>query len=106
MKENMGKWVDIVINTYFSRGNDGYVNIWINGKNKCEYKGPIFSTKRISHYPGPRHRRGIYVGNAKYWDKNYPNISRPTFIAYYDEFRVGRNREVVDIRIIEKKGTG
>jgi hypothetical protein len=44
------------------------------------------------------------VGNTEYWDKNFPNISRPTFIAYYDEFRVGRNRDEVDIRIIEKKG--
>ena len=104
MKDVMSKWTDIVYNTNFSTENDGYINIWINGIKRCEYRGPIFTVKDFSMYPGPVHRRGIYVSPTTHWDKNYPNIPKPTFIVYYDEFRVSRNREEVDIRIIEKKG--
>ena len=104
MKDVMGKWTDIVYNTNFSTENDGYINIWINGIKRCEYRGPIFTVKDFSMYPGPVHRRGIYVSYTEDWDYNYPEKDKPIFIAYYDEFRVGRNREEVDIRIIEKKG--
>ena len=41
-----------------------------------------------------------YVSYTGDWDYNYPEKDKPTFIAYYDEFRVGRNREEVDIKII------
>ena len=59
MKDVMGKWTDIVYNTNFSTENDGYINIWINGIKRCEYRGPIFTIKDFSMNPGPLHRRGI-----------------------------------------------
>ena len=104
MKENRNKWVDIIINTNFSDKDDGYLNIWINDVKRCEYKGRITVTRDFSKFPGPNHRRGIYVSSTKKWDKYLSSKKKPTFIAYYDEFRVGKSREEVDIRIIEKNG--
>ena len=104
MTENKNKWVDIIINTNFSDKDDGYLNIWINDVKRCEYKGKITVTKDFSKYSGPNHRRGIYVSSTKKWDTNHTSQTKPTFVAYYDEFRVGKSREEVDIRIIEKNG--
>ena len=59
--------------------------------------------KDLSLYPGPSHRRGIFVSHTKRWDKNFPNRKKPNFIVYYDEFRVGSSREEVDLRLIERK---
>ena len=105
LSENKGKWVDIVLNTNFSDKEDGYLNIWINDKKKCEYNGRIVIKKDFSMYPGPNHRRGIFVSNTKRWDGTYinPAKKKPTLIVYYDEFRVGKSREEVDIRILENK---
>ena len=102
MNKIKNKWIDIIINTNFSDKDDGYVNIWINDVKRCEYKGRITVKKDFSMYPGPNHRRGIYVSDTRKWDKNYLSKKKPTFIAYYDEFRVGKTREEVDIRFIEK----
>lgn len=104
LEKNIGKWVDIVLNTNFSDKKSGYLNIWINGKKKCEYRGPIIVEKDLSMYPGPNHRRGIFVSYTKRWDKNFPNQLKPTFVAYYDEFRIGQSRADVDIRLIEASG--
>jgi hypothetical protein len=108
MEENKGKWVDIVINTNFGSNDDGYVNVWINGEKRCEYQGvlqdyvPRFpghnqtAISGESEYPGPSHRRGIFINKNKMTTKTHP-----TLIAYYDEFRVGKSRKEVDIRMIE-----
>jgi hypothetical protein len=97
MEENQGKWVDIVINTNFGTDEDGYVNIWINGNKRCEYRGVIQDyIPSNALYPGPSHRRGVFINNSKMTSKTLP-----TLIAYYDEFRIGKSRKEVDIRMIE-----
>ena len=108
MEENKGKWVDIVINTNFGSNDDGYVNIWIDGEKRCEYQGvlqdyvPRFpghnqtAISGESEYPGPSHKRGIFINKNRMTKKTHP-----TLIAYYDEFRVGKSRKEVDIRMIE-----
>lgn len=101
-----GRWTDIVINTNFGTGDDGYLKVWIDGEQRCDYAGPITFITDTSLYPGPNFRRGIYVSSTKRWDNVRPNISRPTLIAFYDEFRVGRSRAEVDIGMIEQRGGG
>ncbi|PJI91275.1 polysaccharide lyase-like protein [Yoonia maricola] len=99
-----GRWTDIVINTNFSMGNDGYLRVWINGIQRCNYSGPITVITDTSLYPGPNFRRGIYGSFTSRWDRLQPTTPKPTMIAYYDEFRVGRSRQDVDIRLIEQAG--
>ncbi len=100
-----GRWTDIVINTNFSTGDDGYLRVWINGDQRCDYSGPISAITDTSLYPGPNVRRGIYGSSTTRWDRVQPNIPKPTMVAFYDEFRVGRSRQDVDIRLIEQAGS-
>ena len=108
MASEKGKWVDIVINTNFGTDANGYLNVWINGKPRCAYKGiitvtPLGKIGNGSRFKGPQHRHGIYAAALKYWYKNHPNKPVPTWVAYYDEFREGKSRDEVDIRLIEAR---
>ena len=99
-----GRWTDFVVNTNFSTQSDGYLRIWVNGNLKCDYKGPLVATTSTRLYPGPNHRRGIFVSFTKRWDKLKGKAPKPTMVAYYDEFLVGRSREDVDTRLRAKSG--
>lgn len=99
-----GRWTDIVINTNFSTGEDGFLRIWINGEQRCNYSGPITVITDTSLYPGPNVRRGIYGSFTRRWDAVQPNQPKPTLVVFYDEFRIGRSRDDVDIRLIEQRG--
>ena len=107
MEANQGRWVDIVMQTNWGTDSNGYLNIWINGLQKCNYKGQILANWK-SHYPKTgyswgnhlTHRHGVYVSSTKRFRKNFPNSKLPTFIAYYDEFRQGTSRKDVDISYI------
>src|SRR6056297_3859374 len=101
MRSAKTQWQDIVLNTNFSTSDNGYLNVWVNGRQVCAYRGRIVATKDTSMYPGPNHRRGIYVSGHRRWDNARPGQPLPTFIAYYDEFRVGKSRAEVDVRMIE-----
>lgn len=98
MEANRGRWVDIVVNTNFSTGSDGYLRIWINGQQRCDYRGPMVVNTSRSLYPGPNHRRGIFVSYTRRWERERPGQPYPTQIVFYDEFLVGRNRAEVDTR--------
>lgn len=99
-----GQWTDIVMNTNFSTGDDGYLRIWVNGQQRCDYTGPITVNTDTSLYPGPNVRRGIYGSFTSRWDRVRPNQPKPTLVAFYDEFRFGQSRDAVDIRLIEQRG--
>jgi len=108
IEQHKGKWVDIVINTNWGTDKNGFLNVWINDEQKCNYKGQILANWSNS-YPKKgngwgkhlTHRHGIFVASTKNWRKknSYPF---PTFVVYYDEFRQGYSRKDVDIRYIEK----
>lgn len=93
-----GRWIDIVVNTNFGTDENGYLRIWIDGDLRCNYRGRIVASKQID-FGGASHRRGIY------WSDTRSAIgTKPTMVVYYDEFRVAKTREQVDIRLIEAYG--
>lgn len=111
--QSQNEWVDIVINTNFAADNTGYLNIWINGEQKCAYRGQITVTPvdNFRSYGvvnnGPIFKRGYWSGHRGFpqrWMENYPDQEIPTFVIYYDEWRQGSSREEVDIRMIEARG--
>lgn len=108
IKESEGDWIDIVINTNFGSVDDGYLNIWINDELRCEYKGQLVSDATLNlGYRTAIHKRGYWSGHLSFprkWRENHPNDEIPTFDLYYDEWRQGRSREEVDIRLIEARG--
>lgn len=104
MAAEKGKWVDLVINTNFGTDEKGYLKIWVNGQLRCNYMGMITANKGTK-YSGPSHRRGLYASYTSDFDNAFPDTPKPTFVAYYDEFRVGKTRDEVDIRLIEAAGS-
>jgi hypothetical protein len=98
-----GSWTDIVVNTNFGTSTDGYLNIWINGIQKCAYRGMIVASQVID-FQGADHRHGIYWSRTVEFDQRFPNQEKPTMVVYYDEYRVGPTRAQVDIRLIEAAG--
>lgn len=113
LDQSQNQWIDIVINTNFAEDDTGYLNIWINGEQKCAYQGQIVVTPvdNFTSYgfvnSGPIFKRGYWSGHRSFprlWEENYPDVEIPTFVVYYDEWRQGASREEVDIRIIEALG--
>jgi hypothetical protein len=104
LQENRNKWVDVVLRTNFGTNKNGFLDIWINGTKRCEYRGQIVATKNVPDAHGPNHRRGLRVSSPRRWNKNFPYEKKPTFVGFFDEFRVGQSREEVDIRMIEAAG--
>ncbi len=104
MEQNRGKWVDLVINTNFSTQSDGYLRVWVNGQLRCSYFGQLVATSAIDGKPIPTNRRGIFVSSTKRWNKQNPGKPRPTLIAYYDEFLIGKSRKKVDTLLREASG--
>ena len=95
MSEAQGKWTDIVLHTNFGTGADGFINAWVNGAQVCRYRGPVVA----SAIPGQplEHRRGIFVNYSERWDSARPGQTKPTLVAFYDEYRAGPSREEVDV---------
>jgi hypothetical protein len=102
-----------VINTNFGDDEEGYLNIWIDGEQKCAYRGVITVTP-VDPYvsygvrnTGPIHKRGYWSGHHSFpqrWREKHPEVPIPTIVVYYDEWRQGRSREDVDIRLLEAQG--
>jgi hypothetical protein len=102
MEANLGRWVDIVVNTNFGTDDTGYLRVWINGELRCDYRGPLVSAERaLTQVPGPSHRRGIFNSFTQRWFQSQGNAPKPTLIAYVDEYRVGLSRTDVDPRVRE-----
>jgi opacity protein-like surface antigen len=112
IRQSRNRWTDIVVNTNFADNENGYLRVWINGRLQCDYRGPIVVTPvdRFRSYgvrnQGPLFKRGYWSGHLgpDRWRSNYPSRTIPTFVVYYDEWRQGRSREEVDIRMIQAAG--
>ena len=102
LEANLGRWVDVVVNTNFGTDGYGYLRIWVNGQMRCNYTGPLLSAERArSLVTGPTHRRGIFNSYTQRWAENQGATPKPTLIALYDEFRIGLSRADVDTRLRE-----
>ncbi|RVT86984.1 hypothetical protein DXV76_02530 [Rhodobacteraceae bacterium CCMM004] len=98
MRAVHGRWTDLVVNSNFSAGPDGYVRVWVNGRQVCDYRGPVISAESAATGAAPNHRRGIFASYTKRWDSVHGSRPKPTLVAFYDAFKVGRSRSAVDIR--------
>ncbi|WP_415921326.1 heparin lyase I family protein [Tateyamaria sp. SN6-1] len=81
----MGQWVRIVVNAKWSKGDDGYVNVWVDDKEKLAYAGPTTHSTGNVYF-----RYGLY--------RSF--VSRcggpcPTLVAYFNDVKRGRDRGAV-----------
>jgi len=69
-----GIWHDFVVNVNWTYKKSGYLNVWIDGNQVIEYKGPIGYNDSV----GPFFKMGIYRDDIA-----------ETFVIYHDEYRGG-----------------
>ena len=70
----LGRWHNFVVQAKWSYQDDGFVNVWWNGKQIVQYRGPV----GYDESPGPQFKFGLYRDAT---DKTYVN--------YFDEVRSG-----------------
>ena len=91
--EMKGKWTDILINTRFSREEDGYIKVWVNDKLILE----AMNIKNITPYTkkGVGLDFGIYQTFVSGWKREYGDKEYPSMVVYIDEVNMGTSREKV-----------
>jgi hypothetical protein len=72
-----GKWVDVMIHYKRSTGSDGVAQVWMNGKQVVNYKGPTSYT----NYDRGTYKHGIYMGGDI-------GSGKQEFVMYFDDTRV------------------
>jgi len=72
--EFVGKWNDIVVHARWTRKNDGWIRVWVNGEEKAAYSGKTMSCKEVYF------KYGVYRSFLSRSAKS----KTVTTIAYYD----------------------
>ncbi len=75
-----GEWNDFVVQVKWSYQEDGFVNVWWNGKQIVQYHGPVGYNDDI----GPYFRFGLYR-----------DATDKTYVAYFNQVRLGERAEDV-----------
>ncbi len=76
-----GVWHDFIYHVRWSYQDDGFVELWIDGKKVTDYRGPT----NYNDDTGPYFKYGIYRNDTK-----------ETYVVYFDEYRRGNSYEEVD----------
>lgn len=83
--EIRGRWHTIVVFANWSTGQDGRLQVWINGRQRLDLRGPNTVNTTPVYF-----KYGIY----RSFVSRVPN--RPAHVLYIDEVRKGPTRESVD----------
>jgi len=87
-QELRGRWHRVVVFAVWSTGSDGILQVWINGKQRLDHRGPNTVNTTPVYF-----KYGIY----RSFVSRTPN--RPPHVLYIDEVRKGPTRESVDYLI-------
>lgn len=80
----INKWMDFVVHAKWSRSDDGWFQIWVNGKLKFNYKGKTMFCQKGVYF-----KYGVYRSFvSRNWD-----ASKFGTIAYYDGIKISRTRD-------------
>ncbi len=77
----LGVWHDFIYHVRWSYRDDGFVELWIDGKKVVDYRGPV----GYNDDKGPYFKYGIYRNDVE-----------ETYVVYFDEYRRGNSYEEVD----------
>jgi hypothetical protein len=87
-QELRGRWHQVVVFAVWSTGNNGVLQVWINGKQRLDHRGP----NTINTTP-------VYFKYGIYRSFVSRTQLRPPHVLYIDEVRKGPTRESVDYSI-------
>lgn len=104
LSQMRGRWTDVVVYADYSFENpDGgpTVRAWINGRLMCSSTTPLVTPYMTQEANSQKiyMRYGIYNSNIHRWPSIQGEPELPTQVVFYDEVRIGRSREDVDVRM-------
>ena len=79
----VGKWNDFVVHARWTRKNDGWFKVWVNGEEKIAYSGKTMSCDKVYF------KYGIYRSSVSM----NPDSKTVTTIAYYDGVVRSKSKE-------------
>ena len=86
--EMIEKWNDILVNVKWSKKDDGFFKVWLNGKQVYSYEGST-KTKAKTYF-----KFGIYRSFLSKWIYSSKNKKKekgvPAQVAYFDEVRTAK----------------
>ena len=92
-EEMIEKWNDILVNVKWSKKDDGFFKVWLNGKQVYSFEGPT-KTKAKTYF-----KFGIYRSFLSKWIYSSRNKKKekgvPAQVVYFDEVRAGKTKEKV-----------
>lgn len=84
----LGSWTRIMVNSKWTRSKDGFVRVFVNGKQVLDYTGPTTNDANNPVY----FKYGIY----RSFIRKYGSKNPPTLVAYYRDIIRGKTREAVE----------
>jgi len=86
--EMKGKWTKLEIHVKWSKNDDGFLRVWVNGKQKVNYIGGTMTAKKVFFKYGINQRQ-----LAGYKFKGNYKDPIPTQIVYYSNVKRANSRE-------------
>ena len=96
LRDMRGKWTDVLMHANWSRDDDGFFRVYLNGDST-----PVYEWSGITRKKGPSRihfKFGIYrfyIYKRNIYIKKMDKIEIPTQIVYYDDVRKGKSCEEV-----------
>lgn len=81
-----GRWHDVRVQANFTRGNDGYINVWFNDRDVFSYAGPTSNDRESQFF-----KYGLYRSSIDGCGGPCPEAA-----VYYSDVRQGRSRADVE----------
>ena len=97
----LGEWQDIVVNLKSTHEDNGYANIWINGKQVLSYQGPSgFHPRDI---PLNDWRRTMHIKPVGIYKRGYNKqpgdpARSEKIVVYLDDVRIGKNSSYEEMK--------
>ena len=77
----LGRWHDFVVQAKWSYKDDGFVNVWWNGRQIVEYRGPVGYDEALA----PQFKFGLYR-----------DATEKTYVAFFTRVKFGNRPQDVD----------
>ncbi len=81
-----GGWTRVMVNARWSRGEDGFIQVWLDGQPAWRYDGPTVNANDPVYF-----KYGVYRSFVSKCGGPCPD-----FVAYYRDVRRGKSRERVE----------
>jgi hypothetical protein len=85
----LGQWVDMVYHLRYLPGEDGGIEVWMDGKREVNYRGPVASAAGANRF---YHKVGLYRDRWK-----------EPMTMYLDNYTVGDSFEAVDPATFDRR---